>query len=148
MMAKLDPHTLFSIFEKGDEEIYQEHGELDVLKNPYVLLGMVLRGIENYDIMCLLYRRNYPEEFDKVEPTIKYKYYNKLYAYLLRINKDEVEDMYKIGEGYERDNVMRAISNMCDYYESLEEYEKCATIVKYKDLIFLKQLEFFINNSH
>jgi len=148
MMAKLDPHTLFSIFEKGDEEIYQEHGELDVLKNPYVLLGMVLRGIENYDIMCLLYRRNYPEEFDKVEPTIKYKYYNKLYAYLLRINIDEVEDMYKIGEGYERDNVMRAISNMCDYYESLEEYEKCATIVKYKDLIFLKQLEFFINNSH
>ena len=148
MMAKLDPHTLFSIFEKGDEEIYQEHGELDVLKNPYVLLGMVLRGIENYDIMCLLYRRNYPEEFDKVEPTIKYKYYNKLYAYLLRINIDEVEDMYKIGEGYERDNVMRAISNMCDYYESLEEYEKCATIVKYKDLIFIKQLEFFINNSH
>lgn len=148
MMAKLDPHTLFSIFEKGDEEVYQEHGELDVLKNPYVLLGMVLRGIENYDIMCLLYRRNYPEEFDKVEPTIKYKYYNKLYEYLLRINIDEVDDVYKIGDGYERDNVMRAISNMCDYYESLEEYEKCATIVKYKDLIFLKQLEYFINNSH
>ena len=25
-MNKLDPHTLFSLFEQGDEEVYKEHG--------------------------------------------------------------------------------------------------------------------------
>lgn len=148
MMAKLDPHTLFSIFEKGDEEIYEEHGELELLKNPFVLLGMVLRGLENYEIMCLLYRRNYPEQFEKVESTIKYKYYNKLYEYLLRINLDTLEDIYNIGQHYEKENVMLALSKMCDYYENLEEYEKCAVIVKYKDLVFHKQLQSFINNNY
>lgn len=40
-MNKLDPHSLFSIFEKGDEEVYKEHGEEDVLDNPFVLMNMV-----------------------------------------------------------------------------------------------------------
>ena len=47
-MHKLDPHTLFSIFEQGDEEVYKEHGEMEVLKNPFVLMNMVMRGLENY----------------------------------------------------------------------------------------------------
>ena len=54
-MQKLDPHTLFSIFEQGDEEVYKEHGELEVLKNPFVLMNMVMRGLENYQLMCIMY---------------------------------------------------------------------------------------------
>ena len=36
-MHKLDPHTLFSIFEKGDEEVYKENQMEGLLDNPYVL---------------------------------------------------------------------------------------------------------------
>ena len=50
-MQPLDPHTLFSIFEQGDEDIYKEHGLEDTLNNPFVLTGMVLRGVENYHII-------------------------------------------------------------------------------------------------
>jgi len=54
-MNKLDPHTLFSLFEQGDEEVYKEHGVEDTLKNPYVLLNMVSRGMENYAVMDMIY---------------------------------------------------------------------------------------------
>ena len=36
-MQPLNPHTLFSIFEKGDEEIYKEHNMEELLDNPFVL---------------------------------------------------------------------------------------------------------------
>ena len=50
-MQPVDPHKLFSLFEKGDEEVYKEHGVEEALKNPYVLMGMVLEGMENYQLM-------------------------------------------------------------------------------------------------
>ena len=147
-MAKLDPHTLFSIFEKGDEEIYEEHGELDVLKNPFVLMGMVLRGLENYDLMSILYSRNYPEDFKRVEKELKYRYYNKLYSYLQRINVKSMQDMYTIGDSYENTNVIKAMDTMIEFYDGYEEYEKCAILVDYKDLILSKQIQDLIKNSH
>ena len=65
-MQPLDPHTLFSIFEQGDEMVYKEHGVEDALENPYVLMGMVLRGMENYHIMDTMYRKQYAKQYEKV----------------------------------------------------------------------------------
>ena len=77
MMKQIDKDTLFSIFEQGDEEVYMEHGVKDVLDNPFVLMGMILRGLENFELMDMMYKRNYPEEYENVKNLIKYKYYNK-----------------------------------------------------------------------
>ncbi len=45
-MNRLDPNTLFNIFEQGDEEVYKEHGVEEAQDNPYVLINMVVRGLE------------------------------------------------------------------------------------------------------
>ena len=140
-MNKLDPHTLFSIFEQGDEEVYKEHNQEDVLNNPFVLMNMVTRGLENYELMCALYIRNYPKEFIRVEPTIKFKYYTKLYGYLLRINIDSIEDIYAIGDSYERNNAQRALQTLLDYFEFKEEYEKCGVLVKYIQVLVLEEVK-------
>jgi len=140
-MNKLDPHTLFSIFEQGDEEVYKEHNQEDVLNNPFVLMNMVTRGLENYELMCALYIRNYPKEFIRVEPTIKFKYYTKLYGYLLRINIDSIEDIYAIGDSYERNNAQRGLQSLLDYFEFKEEYEKCGVIVKYIQVLVLEEVK-------
>ena len=50
-MQPLNPHTLFSIFEKGDEEVYKENGIESTLNNPYVLMGMVVKGVENFIVL-------------------------------------------------------------------------------------------------
>ena len=143
-MNKLDPHSLFQIFEQGDEEVYKEHGQEDVLNNPFVLMNMVSRGLENYELMCALYIRNYPKEFIRVEPTIKLKYYNKLYSYLLRIDVDSIEDIYGIGDSYERKDAQTALGTLLRYYEFKEQYEKCSVIVKYIQMLILEEAKNYI----
>lgn len=138
-MNKLDPHTLFSIFEQGDEEIYKEHGQEEVLKNPFVLMQMVTRGIENYEMMAIIYQKHYPEQFDRIKDLLKLKYYNKLYSYLKRINYNSLENIYKIGDTFEKRQVGEALNTLLEYYERLEEYEKCGEIVKYIQLLVLEE---------
>ena len=134
-MQQLDPHTLFSIFEQGDEAVYKEHGMEDVLNNPYVLIGMVIKGLENYQIMDMMYMRSYPEQYKEVRHTVKLKYYNGLYTYLTRINIDSFEAKYTIGETYDSQDVLFGLDTLLYFYEDLEMYEKCAVIKKYMDLV-------------
>ena len=134
-MQPIDPNTLFSIFEQGDEAIYKEHGVEGALDNPFVLMGMVLRGIENYNLMDIMYMRQYPEHYKKVRRITKYKYFNKLYGYLSRIRTQDFNETYSIGESFEIKNVDRALNTLRSYYEGLEEYEKCAVIRDYQSLL-------------
>lgn len=134
-MQPIDPHTLFSIFEQGDEAVYKENGVEDVLNNPYVLIGMVIRGLENYRVMDMMYMRSYPEQYKQVRETVKLKYYNGLYAYLARIDVSKFEPVYRIGESYDSQDVLFSLDTLLHYYEELEMYEKCAVIKKYMDLI-------------
>ena len=145
MMEKLDPHTLFSIFEQGDEEVYREHGHDDVLDNPFVLMGMVLRGLENYKLMVLMYTRKYPEQFKAAEPGIKGKYYDKMYGYLNRLDLRKIETAFRIGKSYSKDEIQLALDDLIEYYISVEQYEKCAKIVQYKDLFILEEVYQIIN---
>ena len=131
----LDKNTLFSIFEQGDEEIYKEHNVTGVLDNPYVLMGMVIRGLENWNIMDIMYKRTYPEEYAKVRGSIKVKYMSKLVSYLERIDSTKFESIYTIGESFESKNVIMALHNLLMYFENIEYYEKCAIIKNYIDLL-------------
>lgn len=134
-MQPLDPHTLFSIFEQGDEAVYKEHGVEDVLNNPYVLIGMVVRGLENYQLIDRMYLRSYPQQYAAVRPAVKLKYYTNLFFYLTRIDVNKFETKYTIGEDYDSQDVLYRLDDMLYYFEELEMYEKCATIKKYMDLI-------------
>ena len=143
-MNKLNPHTLFQIFEQGDEEVYKEHGQEDILDNPFVLMNMVTRGLENYDLMRILYLRNYKEQFERVENSIKDKYYNKLYGYLQRIDIDSADGVYAIGDSYERNSAQRALQTLLDHYEDKEQYERCSIVVKYIQMLLLEEAKLYI----
>lgn len=134
-MQKLDPHTLFSIFEQGDEQIYREHGMQDVLNNPFVLIGMVVTGVQNYFIMDMMYLRQYPNHYKEVRNITKSKYFNNLYKYLLRVDIDSIEDGYTIGESFDVKEASFSLNQLLDFFEDLEEYEKCAVIKKFLDLL-------------
>jgi replicative superfamily II helicase len=134
-MQPINPHTLFSIFEQGDEEVYKEHGVEDALKNPYVLMGMVLRGVENYQLMDLMYMRQYQEQYKEVRGKVKYKYFVRLYSYLERIDSIKFETFYRIGEAFAKQEVYMALETLKMYFERLEEYEKCAVIKRFQELL-------------
>ena len=82
-----------------------------------------------------MYKRNYPQEYEKVSTSIKYKYYSRIYSYLTRINSDRFETIYTIGTSYEKDDVYDGLDEMRIYFESVEEYEKCNVIKKYIKLL-------------
>ena len=143
-MHKLDPHTLFSIFEQGDEQVYKEHNVLGVLDNPYVLIGMAVTGVENFALIDQMYLLRYTEDYAKVRNKIKYNYYNKLYTYLTRVNLNELGDEYKVGEDYEISRSIDAILDIQIYFQQSEEYEKCKVIKQFSDLLIDLKLQTLI----
>lgn len=134
-MQQLDPHTLFSIFEQGDEAVYKEHGVEDVLNNPYVLIGMVIKGLENYSLMDMMYMRSYPEQYKRIRTTIQLKYYSTLYSYLTRLDTDKFETIYSVGDSYDTQEVLYGLESLLYFFEQYEHYEKCAVIKKYIDYV-------------
>lgn len=136
-MNKLDPHTLFSLFEQGDEEVYKEHGAESALDNPYVILNMVTRGMDNYSMMDMLYKKNNPVSYKQVRNTIKFKYFTKLFNYLDRLNIDSIRDTkYVIGESYDLPNLIARLDNLRLYFEEYELYERCLVIKNTIDVLY------------
>jgi hypothetical protein len=134
-MQSLDKNSLFSIFEKGDEEVYAEHGVEGQLNNPFVLMGMVVRGLENYEVMDIMYMRRHPESYKNVRELTKYKYYSKLYGYLKRIDVLDSDNIYKVGGSFGRDQCFLSLDNMLRFFEKHERYERCGVIKRYQDLL-------------
>jgi len=134
-MQPLDKNTLFSIFEAGDEHIYKEHGMEDTLNNPYVLMNMVVKGLENYKIMDQMYRQQYPKQYKNTRNVIQYKYFNKLLGYLERIDTKGFDSKYNIGDSYEIMHNIYMLESLMYYYENIEQYEKCATVKLYVTLL-------------
>ena len=134
-MHKLDPHTLFSIFEKGDEEIYEEHNMTELLDNPYVLMGMVLRGVGNYRTMDLMHLKHFGQQYKEVRFKVRNQFYNKLFKYLDRIDITKIESRYTITEEFDSDDIFEGLNVLLVYFENREEYEKCAVVKSYQDLL-------------
>lgn len=144
VVNKLDPHTLFSIFEQGDEEIYREHNITGVLDNPYVLIGMVVTGVENFNLIDKIYLLKYGDKYARVQNTVKHKYFNRLYNYLTRVNLNELQDEYTIGDDYEIDRGINSLTELLLYYQVREHYEKCSIVKKFCDLLIDKKLQILI----
>ena len=140
-MNKLDPHTLFSIFEAGDEEVYKEHKVTNVLDNPYVIVGMVTRSVQNYYLMEAMYKRHYKEVFEEQKNNIKLKYYNKMFQYLKRLELNKFETVYSVGDAYDLNASLYAFSDILQFFESIEYYEKCAYVKRLIDILESKTLE-------
>ena len=51
-MKELDPSKLFDLFDK-EEEVSQDPHQSTLIgnKNPFILMGMVVRGVENFYLL-------------------------------------------------------------------------------------------------
>lgn len=132
-MQPVDPNKLFDIFHHGDEAIYKEHGVKEALDSSYVLLGMVVRGVENFQLMDVMYSRQYPREYKRNRKSIAIKYFSKLFSYMSRINQDPVEVIEEMENGFDLTQIVVALDFLREFFEKIEHYEKCALIKTYID---------------
>lgn len=137
-MRKIDKNTLFSIFEAVNEEVYQENEVYDSLHNTYVLLGMVVRGVENYSIMEQMYENRYKESFATVRNSIKVKYFTSLIRYLERIDLLQLDTLYELKDLLGEQSINYALTEMIDFFEEVEMYENCALLMQFYKVFFPK----------
>jgi hypothetical protein len=134
-MQPLDKNTLFSIFDIGDEEVYKENNVEELLDNPFVLLGMVVRGVDNWHLMDILYTRKKGEEYASVREQVQLQYFTKLCKYLTRLDFNKFETVYTIGDSFDRDEVEKALNIILEVFITFEHYEKCVIVKKFLDLL-------------
>ena len=137
-MKKIDKATLFNIFEVGDEEVYRENGVEDLLHNTYILLGMTIKGVENYFIMEQMYQNRYGETFSTVKDSIKLKYFTGLIKYLERIDLSQSDTLYELKDLFGEQSIEYALTEMVDFFEGVEMYENCALLMKFYKVFFPK----------
>lgn len=132
-MQPIDPNKLFDIFQADDEAIYKEHGMTKVMNSSYVLLGMVVRGVENFNLMDVMYTRQYPKEYKRNRKNIIFRYFSKLFSYLNRIDDEPAKVIEELEQGFDYTQIIMSLDFMRDYFEKIEHYEKCALLKKYID---------------
>ena len=138
----MDPNKLFDIFQIGnDEAVYKKHGLERAMDSPYVLMGMVIRGVENYHLMDVMYSRNYPKEYKRNKKSITRRYFSKLYSYLPRITQDPYEVIQEMVNGFDFTQIVVALDYLRDFFEKIEHYEKCAVIKTYLDAAVIFKTE-------
>ena len=137
-MKKIDRDTLFTIFEIGDEEVYNENGVSDILYDSTVLFNMAVRGVENYYLMEQMYTNKYGESFTSVKESIKLKYFIGLLRYLERIDLSQAETLYQLKDVFGEQSIHYALREMIDFFEKLEMYEYCAILFKFYKVFFPK----------
>lgn len=140
-MKKLSTNQLFDIFEKGDQEVFREHGVEDLLDNTYILFGMVIRGVENFYIIDQLYNTRYKEQYFQVKDSIKLKYFLGLMGYLERIENLPMDLVPFIEDEFDKQSIHYAFNELMNLFIEVEYYEKCAILKKYFELFSIKQLE-------
>jgi len=140
-MKKIDSDNLFSIFSVGDEELYKEHGVEDALQNPFILLGMVIRGVANYYLIHQIYERSFRKEYESVRESLKLKYFLTLVGYLERLEELQDNTLVDILDEFGQKAVYFAFSKMLSFLEEQELYEKCIIVKKYSDLFLSKKLK-------
>ena len=129
-MKPLDP-SFFDMFDYSDGEDLERAGMIDslseYLEHPYLLFGSVIRGVENFYIVREMYTRQYREEFERVEESVKAKYFNRLYHFLERFDEND-DDFIAEAKRFEIPESSYALISLRSYFEEKEEYEKCAKI--------------------
>ena len=145
-MKELDPSKLFDLFDKEEEIQEQSIDKKWISKNnPFILMGMVVRGVENFYILQEIHsNKNNKEDLSKEEKrkVIKYSYYKSLFKYIQRINQDSMLDLEQCLI-HDLEIITLALNDILSLFESYEEYEKCSIIKSLQDN--LQEVSYLIN---
>ena len=134
-MKEINKDSLFNIFEANDEAVYKEYGLEEALDSPCVKLGMVLEGLQNYQLLDLIQMKRSPKEYQRVKDGIQAKYFVRLYKYLERIDINDLDDIRNLHECFHTEDILDGLNTLKVYFEKIEHYEKCGTIQKYQNTL-------------
>jgi hypothetical protein len=136
----MDINKVFGLFEEQDSN-ENSVTKLDLTDSPAMWIGMFKKLIINYKV----FSQQLINMFSLVEPPLdisdikrasSYMVYTRAFDYISKINIEN-QNHIECLKLYSDENLKQSISVSLQYYESLEEYEKCAVLKKIQDIITL-----------
>ena len=74
-----------------------------------------------------MYSRKYKEQFESIEESLQHKYFNRLYIMLERFDESNSNHVLE-AQRFERHESGWALLELRQFFEEVEDYEKCAKI--------------------
>ena len=136
----MDIDKVFNLFDEKDS-IKNPTTKLDLTESPIMWIGMFKKLVMNYKVFSqqlinMFSSVDRPLDTDHIKKASTYMVYTRAFAYIskLDITNSSHIDCLKM---YSDNELKQSINISLYYYESLEEYEKCAVLKKIQDMISL-----------
>jgi hypothetical protein len=134
----MDINKIFETFKPEDE--INETTQV-VFEGPIMWIGMFKKLIANYEIftkqIIIFFRMsNQDLDIDDIERASSYMVYTRAYDNLTKIDPDNLIHLEAL-KLYSDKSFKIALKNALEYYERIEEYEKCAFLKKIQDVVVL-----------
>ena len=137
------PPALLDIFGYSDENDLKQEGYvgavMDYTRHPYIIFGSVIKGVENFYIVCEMYNRQYGDKFEAIEQTLKQKYFDRLYGFLERFDESNCDHVLEALK-FTQQEIAYALFNMREHFEKNEQYEECVKIQSIIETLFVQEL--------
>ena len=131
-------NKIFNLF-KSSEEPEEVISQIDLSESPIIWIGMFKRLIVNYEtfahqIIKFLGETSPDLDTAEVERASSYMVYSRAYDNLSRLNLQDTThlDCLKLSSD---DIFKQTLNSALNYYEALEEYEKCIHIKQIQDIV-------------
>lgn len=132
----MDINKIFEVFKPEDE--VNETTQV-VFEGPIMWIGMFKKLIANYEIftkqIIMFFRMsNQDLDMDDIERASSYMVYTRAYDSLSKLDTKNIIHLEAL-RLYSDKPFKVALKSALEYYESIEEYEKCAFLKKIQDVI-------------
>ena len=135
----INKDKLFKLFIDGNEVVSDKtQEEVDnFLNEPYAKIGMFVKLIQNHYIFHQKLEKFLKKEqpnynVESTKQASEFTVYNRAWSYISQLN---LSDDKEVINSFDPITFSSTLESAISYFESYEEYEKCAFLVKIKKLI-------------
>jgi hypothetical protein len=137
----MDLGKFFDLFNSPEPEKEPVIVNEALMEHPYIYMGLFKKLIINYETFSqqlFQFMRSSDDDLDvdKLEKAGVHMVYWRAYNHIEKI--DLTQDFHvDTLRAYADDNFIKALNLCLQYYEDIEEYEKCAVLKKISDIVNL-----------
>tara|TARA_Y100000592_G_scaffold11099_1_gene15768 strand:- start:105 stop:554 length:450 start_codon:yes stop_codon:yes gene_type:complete len=138
----IDKNRIFQLFGNPDNENPAVNdlvnAKKDFLESPTAKLGMFTKMIYNHEVFHHKLKKFFQKEkqsynANEAKEASSFAVFNRAWSYIKNINTDDTKHQDALWE-FNSEPLYKALNQAITYFESTEEYEKCAKLVKIKEM--------------
>lgn len=112
----------------------------ELINDDLVKVKSAVIAVQHFMTLANIYSVRYPDTFDAQLPALKSKSYNKIYTLIENVNIDTLSERDFSLYSDEVLVVEHSLDSLLMFFESIEEYHKCAKIKKISDILKTRKI--------